>query len=116
MFTKEMIQKRGTLSMSRYKSRSLTESVTYLYKVTSDAAGVSSTVSPVSVEQFENRELDALEAIGNYRRFRISVEAISFVPTRWDTITRSDSTVWQVLDIRGGPGTPFWILPCRQRN
>jgi hypothetical protein len=47
-------------------------------------------------------------------QLQIPVTQVSWTPTTYDVVIRSDHSHWRVLDIMGGPGHPFWLLQIRR--
>lgn len=46
---------------------------------------------------------------------RIPYASVTWLPTTYDLMTRIlDSTSWRVLQIRGGPGRPWYLLHVRK--
>ena len=110
------LQRKGSAALLRMARKGLTEAITFNLIATSGATASDKTVRRVRVESPDYRQVDGIEVLETDKIFRIAVADISFTPTRWSTITRTDSTVWQVQSIRGGDIYPFWLIQARQRG
>lgn len=64
------------------------------------------TVHLLSVTKHE-KALDPL--LRNSRRFRIATAALTS-PRQGDTLTRSNTEIWEVDSVEGGEGQAFWFL------
>ena len=90
--------------------RGLTESVTLRHKAQQESASTALVVPDALITEFSARELAVREINPEDRRCRIRTAALAVNPTRWSTITRSDSSLWQIASVQGGEHHPFWDL------
>ena len=110
------IQAAGIEMGRRLKKVGRAEDVDYHHRATQDATAVNHTIRNVIFGSYDALQIDAVEVLRTDQRFSVPVGAITFRPTRHDTLTRPDGTVWAVKNVSGGPGHAFWFLQGGQRG
>jgi hypothetical protein len=93
---------------------SLMESVTYVAKSGPTASAVTHRNVPGHFEQYRENQIDQELILREDRRLRIATSAVTWVPSQYDEVSRADGSRWRVLNVSGGPGSPWYLLQTRR--
>ena len=92
---------------------SLTEMVRYSVKATLNSTPVIYRVAAY-IDEYRLSALVNEAILPTDRRARTLQADVSWQPTDYDEITRTDGSVWRVQSVSGGPGHSFYMLQLRQ--
>ena len=92
------------------------EAVTLVHKGHEEATPVTVNVlqEDCLLQSYRQADINLETILQNDLRCRIRVGGLSVIPTRWDTVLRSDGSQWRVVNVSGGPGHPLWDMTLRQ--
>ena len=94
------------------------EDITYTHQESQSATPEVLTDLTVRLESFSRQEITADPLLLSDRRMRLPVYALtaraSWKPSQFDTFERANGEDWRIMEIDGGPGTPFWLLRSRR--
>jgi hypothetical protein len=91
----------------------LMESLTYNSRSAPNATPTVYTVA-ARLKHYRASEIDLEQILRNDLECRIQTALVTWQPMRYDDLERADGTTWQVLNIVGGGGHPWWRLQIRQ--
>ena len=91
----------------------LMEPLTYRHRSAPNATPTEYTVL-ARLKHFRANEIDLEQILRNDLECRIQTALVTWTPMRYDDLDREDGTTWQVWNILGGPGHPWWKLQVRQ--
>jgi len=91
----------------------LMEPLTYRNRSAPNATPVVYTVQ-ARLKHFRASEIDLEQILRNDLECRIQTALVTWTPMRYDDVDRADGTTWQVLNIVGGTGHPWWKMQVRQ--
>ena len=58
---------------------------------------------------------DRPQVLRDDERFRVATSRVTWTPTTYDSITRTDASVWLIVSIeQRGTGYPWWIFQVRK--
>lgn len=91
----------------------LMEPLTYRNRSAPNATPTTYTVQ-ARLKHYRASEIDLEQILRNDLECRIQTALVTWAPMRYDDFDRADGTTWQVLNIVGGNGHPWWKLQVRQ--
>jgi hypothetical protein len=91
----------------------LMETLMYRNRHAPNATHVAYTVQ-ARLKHYRASEIDLEQILRNDLECRIQTALVTWTPMRYDDMDRADGTTWQVLNIIGGPGHPFYKFQVRQ--
>lgn len=92
----------------------LMEPLTYRHRSAPNATPTVYTDVKARLKHFRASEIDLEQILRNDLECRIQTALVTWTPTRYDDFDRADGTTWQVLNIVGGKGHPWWKMQVRQ--
>lgn len=90
------------------------EAVTYYAKATPTSSAVEHAVTQAIIRNYRLSQLLPEAILPTDQECRIPTSVVTWTPTDYDEIVRSDTTRWRIQSITGGPGYPFYVLQLRQ--
>lgn len=94
------------------------EDVAYQHRLRQNAIEVPDlTTGPIQArfESFSANDILAdTQILATDLRMRVRFNLLPRDPTRFDTVVRPNGETWQVVNFRGGEGTPWWFCQVRQ--
>jgi len=92
----------------------LMELLTYRHRSAPNATPTVYTDVQARLKHFRASEIDLEQILRNDLECRIQTALVTWTPSRYDDFDRADGTTWQVLNIVGGPGHPWYKFQVRQ--
>lgn len=111
MLSQAAMDQLATHAVTMYGS--LMELLTYRNRSAPNATPVAYTVQ-ARLKHYRASEIDLEQILRNDLELRIQTVLVTWTPMRYDDVDRADGTTWQVLNIVGGPGHPWWKIQVRQ--
>ena len=99
------------------------ETVVYRSRVTASGSTTDHAGLSVAFEEYSAHTIAMQGLIGGDRstmvlredrRIRIATADVTWTPTLYDEVLRVNGEHWRVMDVQGGPGSPFWQLRGRR--
>lgn len=108
----------GMIALDDLVARATYTSVsTPSYNATTGAIAAASTALPgvpIVFTSYDTREIDGETIRPEDQKAIIATLDLAATPTKNDTITKADGTVWSVVDIKTDPAGAAWVLQVRR--
>lgn len=91
----------------------LVETITVDVRTSPTATPTSQTVK-AQIGEYRAREIDQETILRTDQRCRVRTADVTWTPTLYDTVVRSDGTTWKVMHVADGPGRPWYFFQLRQ--